>query len=62
MHKDGREQFVEAHPLQGKAWYTIVLNKLDTKPIKDRNIHYEYYIRECQKKIHALKPNQLNLF
>ena len=62
MHKDGREQFVEAHPLQGRAWYTTVLNKLDNKPIQDRDIHYEYYIRECQKKIHALMPNQLKLF
>jgi DNA polymerase elongation subunit (family B) len=62
LHKDGREQFVDAHPLQGRAWYTIVLNKLDNKPIEDRDIHYEYYIRECQKKIHALLPNQLKLF
>lgn len=62
MHKDGREQFVEAHPLQGKAWYTTLLNKLEDKPIQDRDIHYEYYIRECQKKIHSLIPNQLKLF
>lgn len=62
MHKDGREQFVEAHPLQGRAWYSTVLNKLDNKPIQDRDIHYEYYIRECQKKIHSLIPNQLKLF
>lgn len=62
MHKDGREQFVEAHPLQGRAWYCTVLNKLDNKPIQDRDIHYEYYIRECQKKIYALLPNQLKLF
>lgn len=62
MHKDGREQFVEAHPLQGRAWYSTVLNKLDNKPIQDRDIHYEYYIRECQKKIHSLMPNQLKLF
>lgn len=62
MHKDGREQFVEAHPLQGRAWYCTILNKLDDKPIQDRDIHYEYYIRECQKKIQALMPNQLKLF
>lgn len=62
MHPDGREQFVDAHPLQGKAWYTTVLNKLDTKPMQERDVHYEYYIRECQKKIKALLPNQLTLF
>lgn len=62
LHKDGREQFVEAHPLQGRAWYTTILNKLDNKPIQDRDIHYEYYIRECQKKIKSLLPDQLKLF
>ena len=61
LHPDGREQFVEAHPLKGRAWYCTVINKLDRKEIKDRDIHYKYYIRECQKKIHALLPNQLKL-
>lgn len=60
MHKDGREQFLEAHPLKGRAWYCTVLNKLDNKT--ERDIHYEFYIRECQKKIFALTPNQTKLF
>lgn len=62
MHPDGREQFVEAHPLKGKAWYCTSVNKLDDTKIEDRNIHYEYYVRECNKKIQALLPDQLKLF
>lgn len=62
LHPDGREQFVEAHPLKGRAWYCTVLNKLDKKEINDRDIHYEYYIRKCNEKIHSLLPNQLKLF
>lgn len=62
LHTDGREQFVEAHPLKGKAWKIQLVNKLEQLPIEQRDIHYEFYIRETNKIVKALLPNQLNLF
>ena len=62
LHTDGREQFVEAHPLKGKAWKIQLVNKLEQLPIEQRDIHYEFYIRETNKIVKALLPDQLNLF
>lgn len=39
-----------------------ILNTFDNKPIKERNINYNYYIGECEKIIFELEPRQLTLF
>ena len=39
-----------------------ILNKLDTKPMSERHINYQYYITEARKIINDFEIQQLNLF
>lgn len=56
INEDGQET-----NMLTKSGVTI-LNKMDEKPITDRNINYRYYVSEAQKIIDELTCQQLELF
>jgi hypothetical protein len=62
MNKEGKTQFVEAHPIKGRSWKVIILNKVESLVAQDYNIDFSYYLRECNKFIYQLEPNQTTLF
>lgn len=45
-----------------KGYLVTIFNKYEEKPIKDYNLDYSFYIKECYKIIHSIEKTQLNLF
>ena len=62
MNKEGKTQFVEAHPIKGRSWKVTILNKIESLEAKDYNLDFSYYIRECNKFLYQLEPNQIAMF
>lgn len=44
------------------GFVTTPFNKFEEKPIKDYNINYQFYIKECNKIIDKIENKQLTLF
>lgn len=53
------KSLVEAHPMKGKTYYLTPFNKYFESQMYDLN--YQYYIRECNKIVNIIKPNQISL-
>ena len=56
VHEDGRQQLIEA------TGEVAIFNNYISKPIKEYNIDYNYYIREVNKILRVVDNNQTNLF
>lgn len=44
------------------GFITTIFNNFEEKPMKDYNINYEFYIKECRKIIDSIEDKQMSLF
>lgn len=55
QYKKGTNAFIN------KGWQVTIFNKYIEKPIKEYNIDYSFYVKECLKEIDQIENKQLQL-